>query len=106
MATPLPAFPRFGVVTFRRFAKRFVLLAGIVEEHPHLKGTMSHVLFTLMVSVFAFLFIVSPLLMLVIRYSGKRGQPGDAPSSKETPPDKGNTPPDPGNSPDGNEDGD
>ena len=61
---------------------------------------MSHILFTLLVSIVVLMVIVSPLLVLVIRYSGKRGQTGDGSSNKTTPPDKGNTPPDAGNSDD------
>jgi len=62
---------------------------------------MSHMLLTLLGSIVVLLVIVSPLLVLVIRYNGKRGQFRDTSSTKKTPPDKGNTPPDPGASDDG-----
>jgi hypothetical protein len=48
---------------------------------------MNHILFTLLVSVFVLMVILAPLLLLVIRYSGKRGQTGDKSGKKITPPD-------------------
>ena len=53
-------------------------------------------MFTLMVSVFVFLVIVSPLLILVIRYNGKRGQTDDASFKKMTPPEDAGATSEPG----------